>query len=319
MPTDRLKLAQADLIIAEPHAQLRRALREGIVARGFERIVTTRDFDETTLATTDARPDLLICDVDLPGGDVFDFIKAIRHGDAGDNPFLVIVAMVEYPTEDRVWKIVGSGVDAILVKPLAVRTMLDHITALIHSRKPFAITSDYVGPDRRIGRRDGDAEPHDAWSTIEVPNTLSQKAHGTYDPAAVEQAIGETASRVNEHKVIQHAAMINAIVGQIIPYYESGSADDSVRIHIRHLIRVGRDISRRIKDTENRHVVPLCASLIKLAHTIEGRYLEPDPKDIALLKKLSLAIFTAFQSGEAAGLVSRHIADTVVTAQRKVG
>jgi hypothetical protein len=113
--------------------------------------------------------------------------------------------------------------------------------------------------------------------------------------------------------------MINAIVGQIIPYYETGLADESVRIHIRHLIRVGQDICRRIKDTEDRHVVPLCASLIKLAHTIEDKYLKPDPKDIALLKELSLAIFTAFQSGEAAAQVSRHIANTMGTAQRKVG
>lgn len=320
MPAKKLKLNQADLVIAEPNTQLCRALREGIMARGFERLMTAGSFDELKNLVTEAKPDLVITDVDLPGagpGSVVELIKAIRHSTVGANPFVVIMAMVEGPTEDRIGRVVDAGVDAILVKPLAVRTMLDHIASLIIARKPFFITSEYIGPDRRLAPRDGESgEDADYISTIEVPNSLSQKAHGTFDAAAMEQQISETVTRLNEHRVVCNATLINSIVGQILPSYENGEADETVRIHIGQLIRVGQDIGRRIAGTEDRHVTPLCNSLVKVARAIHARYLSPDHRDIELLKNLSVAIFQSFQSGQASARLSKDIADSVITARR---
>lgn len=321
MLAEKLKLDQADLIIAEPNAQLRRALREGIMARGFERIMTASTFDELKNLVTEATPDLVITDVDLPGaepGSVVEMVKAIRHNTFGENPFLVIMAMVEDPTEGRIGMVVDAGVDAILVKPLAVRTMLDHIQLLINARKPFAITSEYIGPDRRLAPRDGEvSESTDDIATIEVPNSLSQKAHGTFDAAAIERQISESVTRVNEHRVVCNATLINSIVGQIVPPYENGETDETVRIHIGQLIRVGQDIGRRIAGTEDEHVTPLCRSLVKVARAIHATYLSPDQRDIELLKNLSVAIFQSFQSGEASARLSKDIADTVTAAQRR--
>lgn len=323
MPAKKLNLDQADLVIAEPNTQLRRALREGIMARGFERVMTVSSFSELNNVVTEAQPDLVITDLDLPGaepGAIIELVKGIRHNTIGDNPFVVIMAMVESPTEERVGSVVDAGVDAILVKPLAVRTMLDHITTLIRARKPFAITSDYIGPDRRLGpREDADRDGQDNVSTVEVPNSLSQKAYGTFDAAAMERQISETVTLVNEQKVVRNATLIDSIVRQIIPFYEKGEMDESVRIHIGQLIRVSQDIGRRIAGTEDQHVTPLCNSLVKVARAIEAKYLNPDKKDIELLKNLSAAILQSFQSGEAAARLSKDIADTVSSRRFKVG
>ena len=118
MPAGKLKLHQADLVIAEPNTQLRCTLREGIVARGFERLMTASNIEELKNLVTEAKPDLVITDVDLPGAaaeSVVELVKAIRHNTFGENPFVVIMAMVECPTEERVGRIVDAGVDAILV------------------------------------------------------------------------------------------------------------------------------------------------------------------------------------------------------------
>ena len=148
---------------------------------------------------------------------------------------------------------------------------------------------------------------------------MSQKAHGTFDAAEMEQQISETVTRVNEHKVLRDATLINSIVSQILPFYEHGVADESVRIHIGQLIRMGQDIGRRISSTDDRHVTPLCKSLVKVARAIEAKHLNPDRKDIELLKNLSSAIFQSFQSGESAARLSKDIADTVSSRRYKVG
>ena len=58
---------------------------------------------------------------------------------------------------------------------------MERINYLAGNRKPFVVTSEYIGPDRRSGRKlkEGEeADPSDDVPRIEVPNTLGAKASG---------------------------------------------------------------------------------------------------------------------------------------------
>ena len=68
-------------------------------------------------------------------------------------------------------KVIQAGADDLLSKPFSVDTLLRRVGRLIHERKPFIVTGDYVGPTRQAkSQKEANAERFDA------PNTLKARA-----------------------------------------------------------------------------------------------------------------------------------------------
>ncbi len=67
--------------------------------------------------------DLLVLDSAWPDGNAADFITAVRHGEAGNNPFLGIVAFGPQPKSPDAGFIKRHGADAFVAPPLAAATL----------------------------------------------------------------------------------------------------------------------------------------------------------------------------------------------------
>ena len=66
-------------------------------------------------------PDLLIAETELPDGDFFELVHAIRHHEIGTNPFIPVIALTGDPSPDMVKKATDCGADALLTKPVSRR------------------------------------------------------------------------------------------------------------------------------------------------------------------------------------------------------
>src|SRR3546814_18089900 len=87
---------------------------------------------------------------------------------------------------------------SLLVKPLSTRIILDRIETVALHRKPFVVTSDYIGPDRRtaVARRDSNVP------LIEVPHPPREKMPGRPTaPAALQQAHLQTTNSLHPHRL----------------------------------------------------------------------------------------------------------------------
>lgn len=121
----------------------------------------------------------MICDVTENTDDACQIFSAIRHNELGTNPFICIIGVAWSPKQALVNKIMGSGADVLIAAPISPSLILDRIEALVHSRKPFVVASDYIGPDRRfLDDRGNEIE------LVEVPNSLRAKALGQFDAAS---------------------------------------------------------------------------------------------------------------------------------------
>lgn len=284
---------EVSLVVIEPNSSVRRALKEAFHRLGIRDAADGCRFDELKDLVTEVMPDLLICDAGLNEGDVCSLSQEIRHGAIGQNPFLIMITTAEAPTENTVRRIIDSGPDCIVAKPLSIKTVLDRVHALGHRRRPFSISSDYFGPNRHIGPRQDIAAP-----TMPVPNSLAAKLSGTYDQASFGEEITSALSHAMEQKVVHNSKTINAIVKQILPFYASGAASDAVLVHLNLLLSVGRDIAQRVTGTGDQHVAPLCESLLKVTRTIKDNHRSPSAKDLDLLRDVTAAIYKAFQPEE---------------------
>ena len=258
-------------------------------------------------------PDLLISDIKLTDGDISDFVYKIRHHDVGGNPFLPIIATAWSPTSDDVRDVVKSGADDIVAKPLSAGQLLQRIMMLIKSRKPFVVTSAYIGPDRRKAGEDHDRGGQHI-EQVQVPNVLRAKAmgDGRSSVALIQREIDACSQKINLQKLDRHAHQALWLVERIVPGLAFGGPDESTLRSLERLLYVSEDIARRMVGTPFAHVGELCQSLIE----VTGRILEagdfPSPKDVDLLRPLATAIQRGFSdSGDNVAHMAHKISESV--------
>ena len=295
------------VLVGDPNREVRDAVRGGLYGHGFRYIVVTDRMSVVETAVAINSVDLMICDTELPDGDFYDLVYRIRHHELGDNPFIVVTALITEPTPNMVKKIFDAGCDDLVPKPISTGLLFERVVNLARNRNSFVVTSDYIGPNRRAGPRSGIQQDHE----IDVPNPLKAKAMDDANAEDLQAEIDRVANVLNEQKMKCHAYQIAYLVERIVPLCEDGAADESVISHLEYLFYVSEDISRRLEGTRYAHVGELCLSMVNVVRAVRQAPLSPDRKNIALMLALAQAIKCAFESKENVAELAHDISETV--------
>jgi CheY-like chemotaxis protein len=246
-------------------------------------------------------PDLLITEVDLADGDVCGVIRALRHQDVGSDPFLPVIALSREPTPATVERVIDSGADILLGKPVSAEQLISRIRLLVEARKPFVVTSDYVGPDRRKSTERTSNVP-----LVEVPNVLKARVAGGRQVPNMGQMVNRVAQQVNLMKLERLGFQIAYLVERIVPALEDMAPDAQTAAYLKHLTGVAEEAARRCAGTPVDHVADLCRSMVKVTHAIREQKETPASRDVRLLSPLSDAIRRGLaEMGEAADIARR--------------
>lgn len=287
----KIDLSRVDVLLCDPDHAYRATIADMLRGIEIKTITQVASLTEIQQRLATSMPDLLITETKLPDGDVCKFIHWLRHDGSGENPFLPIIALTAEPTSELVRKIVNSGSDDLLTKPMSATQLQERIVAMIQARKPFVVTSDYIGPTRRkVSNRESNVP------LIEVPNILREKATGEVPGKNYQQAVDKMIDEINLQKLERYAFQINYLAERIVPALQAGGVNDGTRKHINRLGFVVSDARRRLGGTKYDHVSSLCEALIKVTKNI---YEDPDnasDKDVRLLEQLAAAIQAGFET-----------------------
>jgi hypothetical protein len=238
--------------------------------------------------------DLLVLDVDLPDGDAVALVRDIRRGKVGRNPFVSVIFVTRESESEVIRRAVNSGVDLILIKPLSAGRLFARIDRLVADRKPFIVTGDYVGPDRRNRplaiRSFGDA-PN---MLYDVPNTLKDKLEGRkVSTSALSGEIEATMQRMNGRRLEEAALQLGENVDAICRAFGTGVDREDMDYALAQASYAAREIA----NLGNIEIVKLCASLKEIIDAIRA---DPDgvaPKQVALLEPLAASIRIGSSAG----------------------
>ena len=302
----KLRFDQIEILVVDPASGSRTSVRNILHEQGFRKMVfgESRADIETQMAVK--MPDLLISDVNLPDGDFAELVTHIRHNRIGFNPFVPVIALAWAPHPKLVQRVVDSGADILLSHPLSAGVVAKRIDALIHARKQFAVTSDYIGPDRRTA-----AERESTIPLLDVPNVLEAKATGKRDSVPLSKAIVESARAVNVHRLQRNAGLIAAIVEEIAVGLEDSVANEATLSQITRIHDALEDTSQRMAGTAFGHVSELCESLAKVLRGIAkavGSNADYT-RDVQLLRPLAQAIPAGFEVD--AATAAREISESL--------
>lgn len=312
MQDEKMALERIDVLLIDPDRNARSTIRNILIDNGFRNVTMGAGMADIEHKFTVGMPDLLIADIKIEDGDFTDFVYKLRHHELGANPFLPIIATAWSPTNDDVRGVIQSGADDIVAKPLSAGQLLNRIQMLIKGRKPFVVTSNYIGPDRRkAGEEDrADGEHVDP---IKVPNVLRAKAMGDkrLDHSTIQRQIDDFIDEVNVQKMDRHANQALWLVERIGPGLAFGGPDEPTQRALERLLYVSEDIGRRMVGTPYEHVSELCQSLIDVTKRILAAGEFPSPKDVDLLKPLASAIQRGFDDSENTAATAHEIFESI--------
>ena len=199
--------------------------------------VKTAPIDLESLASFD----LIIANIDETDDSGAVMLRNLRTGAIPGNPFVPAIITCNSSVAATVRSAVDSGADAVVLKPYSLKQIMDPVTALVDRRRPFVVTSDYVGPERRTGQR-----PGQIIEQIEVPNRLAAKVQHQ-DPATLMALEAEAWTEVEQQKtrrMVFQALFLVRLAGAV-------SMDTNATAARRDLARLPglvRDLAIRLKD-----------------------------------------------------------------------
>lgn len=307
--TATVKFEDVRLYLSDPRIEVRGSLRMALHEAGLKSANIREGTTPRAVEMAVADPqgvDVLICDVTEDTDDFCKLFNAIRHNELGNNPFICIIAVAWSPKQPLVAKVVDSGADLLVAAPISPGLILDRIASLVHARKPFVVTSDYVGPDRRlIDDRETEVP------LIEVPNSLRDKALGQFDPAKLKMEIEATRADINGQK-IDRAALQLTFLADMVADDSTHAAGRVEKERLRQLVKVTNDLRGRAAKAGAKELEEICLALREVLQRMaqaQGHY---TGKDSELLNQLALAVRTASKSGNKSGTAAHDITETVM-------
>jgi CheY-like chemotaxis protein len=130
----RLDLGGVTVLVIEDNADSRELLRQMVDSFGAK-VVVAGDGREALRTVAWVKPDLILCDLRMPGLDGFGFVDTLRHHPSlSRTPVIAVTALGSDADFKKTWE---AGFNGHLVKPIDYETIASQLARVFwaHERK----------------------------------------------------------------------------------------------------------------------------------------------------------------------------------------
>jgi len=250
-------------LLAIDNPSVRRGLHDFFKAANFGALTEVSSHVQLHKAIEEQNPDLIITAAELDGFFIGHLISAIRNTKLGGHPFPVVVMLSPVAGHDYLKKVIDSGPDDVLLMPIAPDQLLARIRALAKRRKPFVVTQDYTGPDRRGKHRPGG----ETIPLVDVPNPLNVKTKKG-NLTLLQREIERAATSLNAMKLGRYIVQLKWL-NEAIPKMHRDECIDLpiLGTHAARLCQVAEDVKLRTAVFADAAINSLADALMSAADT----------------------------------------------------
>jgi len=170
----RYDFSKVRALIGEQSPILRKGIRHALFTIGFREIIDSPSFVDIHRHLDTQVFDLLVLNSEIESNDTTFLIREVRRSKMHKDPFLVVLLVVTRADEPHIKLAINSGADDILLVPFSPDQLMQRLGIVHERRKPFIVTHDYIGPDRRRNVRPGEKSA----ATFSVPNPYMARSSG---------------------------------------------------------------------------------------------------------------------------------------------
>ncbi|NQV58105.1 MAG: response regulator [Alphaproteobacteria bacterium] len=280
----------ATVLLFDTKLHVRKQTRSILNIIGFWKIEECESISDVRLALKSRRYDLAIFAVLDRDDGVSGLVNDLRRFRCGDDPFLPVILSSWDARLELVRSIIDAGADDFLAHPFSTTDLSDRINALVANRKPFIVTEEYFGPDRRTA----EARGNDAGSVM-VPNALLARVEGKPELGPNADFIEASLSQLRRVKIRNIARRIWAIADVLYKAYGDPSLPDWIERELLQILKSGRKFNEIIPPREIMQLGSLCDTVIQTANRL--RVEKVRETDLELLEQSALALRVASQLG----------------------
>ncbi len=149
-----LQFSRLRILVVDDNDFMRRLYRQLLQAIGFlaNNIKEAADGRSAIAHLNEYNCDLAICDLNMKPMNGKAFTRFIRADANSPDPYLPIIVCTGHTELVHIANARDAGANEILSKPVTGAALYARLQAVVEFPRPFIITQDFVGPDRR--RRD---------------------------------------------------------------------------------------------------------------------------------------------------------------------
>lgn len=201
--------AAVSIALVDGNVSVASTLRGGFVVLGYGKVKLFKDVESLAGALYGPGFDLIIGDADIDGGALLALVRRLRNGEIGRNPFASVIVTSWSRDWSTVRRAIDSGVDDILANPISTGRLAERIQAIVEHRKPFIVTADYTGPERRRDPNRVSDIPG-----FYPPNSLAEKERGRFvDEADLKWRIDISAREISAEKLRRSVFQLGFLQG----------------------------------------------------------------------------------------------------------
>jgi DNA-binding NarL/FixJ family response regulator len=279
------------VVIADPNHMIRVGLKAALHSFGFRTITDVGQFVRVHDLLEQDAVDLLITANEIETNNVGFLVEEMRNQRLGNNPFVVVVALLASAETETVRKVIDAGVDDLLLMPVSPEQLFSRIDKMAHKRKPFVITHDYTGPDRRTKARafTGQAAP-----SVEPPNVLKIRMQNGIDSTRLNQMVKDASVTLNKLKIERYMVQLQWLINHVHASIRDGVAQPAeLAPDISRLAATTGNMINRMRGTAYEGAIAAVGQVLDLAGRIEAN---PDALSFPELDRLHQLIQHAARS-----------------------
>jgi len=231
--------------VADPDGRTATSIKYALQSQSFQNLRVCTSHQELLNACESTEFDVLITAMEFADGDVLDLVKKLRVGGVGEVPFCVVIGLAEAIDEDIAKRALDAGVDDLVLKPISAATLMARVSRFVRGRKPFVVTSDYIGPDRR--RTDSGRHTESGRRSarmFEVPNPVRYKILGNGNIKSYKKSIEDTLKAMR----LQRSQSVAEFVHRQIEYVMPCCLDDVISMESKTKLETLIDVSHTARE-----------------------------------------------------------------------
>ncbi len=290
----RAEYADASILHYDARPKVRKRTCAALRDLGFRRIANVDNADDLADVMRGRQFELMVFAADGLDAGATNLVRKARQYEGSSDPYTPMIVVSWNGASEMVRNTLNSGTDQFLMWPFSLEQLGARVAALIHARKPFVETEDYLGPDRRDRKGRGVGR-----DTVEVPNALRARVERRPDLAPSQDAIRVARGSLERIKIGNVAQRIGTIAKVLrqraddIRFLEARAAKEFEAIRKSLLV-----IRKGLEVTELDHLQSFCDSVERVVGQLSQSPPELDPKGYALLEQTALALRVAMEVDE---------------------
>ena len=215
----KVDYGSVNMLLAIENPNVRKGLLNTLQQEGFGRFAEAASYEAFLSVLAAETFDVVVTATEISGEFIPPRIAQLRQGIFGVHPLPIVIELLAASDADYVHQVIDSGPDDLLQLPVSPGQLLSRLAVLAEKRKPFVVTSDYVGPDRRQAPRQGAAS-----QLVEVPNPLAMKLDQQSD-AAVLEVMTAAGDRLRQMRIARFAFELQWLLRAIRQLFQAGEQD----------------------------------------------------------------------------------------------